>query len=761
MRHSSRDGGVRAAVLHVRGIFGTRAKRSVRLAGGVLSVRDKRSDESSGAHGALLEVRVAECYGGVVADRRRLRISLVDAAGKYVVTLLFRQAVAVGDANYDDWLRALQIAHQCRLENYYIVNMRKRSHKSQTSSGRNESPSPAPTDSPTMKPCVDRVDSQYGAWIKHLSSVSTHTPQDQSDKSGSDSPVMSVDPHDSDGSNSNSSTSNGNGSGNGSGNGINNAVQSNSPEKDVPQLPLDSVSQDPPPLGLIGKGHYAKVFRAIHRETGQVVAVKAISKLSSKDASKSKSNPDEWSDLTVSPLSSDDLDHNASEAKNRRNNGKRRRNHSHRHGEHANLNVRNKASPVHIQREAEIMRLVSHRNVVRCLDVFETSYTLYIVMELAPNGTLAEVFDASNLDEDAARAVIKQILCAIAYLHDSGVIHRDIKPENILLAADGTLKLADFGLSRTMEGFYPGEYCLSSVLGTPSYVAPEIASKRHYGFPVDCWSVGIILHLALTGRFPFKAKSPEAVFHALKTSHKIPFPRARWACISPAARDLVRGLLAFNPDVRLTAQEALMHPWFAGATTIRSDTARVSSLISNASSVTISSVQHAPPASNRREHIREDGTAIRNSCPVVHISRWSEHNGTIPSSPVTSSPCHSPCPSPSSSIRSDHSPTSPMHCSSPNTTAVLGTTRISRVSSSSSSRAERLHRVEESVGSGSYFTGPRQMPRVASASGVPASKAYAPPVHQPSPRVHSFRRTPSHSLRSLAVYRNSCRLRRG
>lgn len=331
--------------------------------------------------------------------------------------------------------------------------------------------------------------------------------------------------------------------------------------------------------GLIGKGHYADVFRAVDRKTGELFAVKGVAKkvVTSRRRGEVQS-------VTAVAVAAALVDEQSSVA-GAKSKGRRRRKDDAKRGPNGGgggapaaegapgggRKMQMRATKAHIRREAAITKAVSHPGIIRTIDQFETTDTLYIVMELAPNGTLARMLDeARTLEEAQARQVITQLLRGVSYLHSRRIVHRDIKPENVLIAADHTLKLTDFGLSRFLPNntARDDDYCLSSILGTPSFCAPEIARKEQYGLPVDIWGVGIVMHLAITGRYPFRAKSPDEVFEALTNRDRIPFPRSRWACVSPAARDLVRGLLSFDPEARLTAFEALQHPWLAGASVL-------------------------------------------------------------------------------------------------------------------------------------------------------------------------------------------------
>lgn len=255
--------------------------------------------------------------------------------------------------------------------------------------------------------------------------------------------------------------------------------------------------------GRVAKGHYATVFKAVDRVTGERVAVKEVPKMQEYN----------------------------------------------RMGQY-------------VRREGEIVRIVEHDHVVRTIDVFETSKMLYIVMEFVEGGTMLDFLAGgkNRINEKNALRFVNQLLRAIAYIHSQNIIHRDVKPENVLVTEEGTIKLADFGLARVMDGVCSDEYCLSSILGTPAYCSPEVVTKSQYGKPVDIFGCGVLLYIALSGALPFRGSTPEQVFHNIATN-RAEFPKSRWALISPDARDLVEKLISFRAADRPTALEALAHPW--------------------------------------------------------------------------------------------------------------------------------------------------------------------------------------------------------
>eukprot|EP00168_Porphyra_purpurea_P006538 TRINITY_DN1804_c0_g1_i2.p1 TRINITY_DN1804_c0_g1~~TRINITY_DN1804_c0_g1_i2.p1 ORF type:complete len:521 (+),score=96.45 TRINITY_DN1804_c0_g1_i2:1997-3559(+) len=156
---------------------------------------------------------------------------------------------------------------------------------------------------------------------------------------------------------------------------------------------------------------------------------------------------------------------------------------------------------------------------------------------------------------------MRDILSGLAALHDAGIAHRDVKLENLLavnVAPPLVVKIADFGLCATVDGDHP-DACLTDLVGTSFYLAPEILSGEPYGRPVDLWAAGVTLYLCLSGRFPYGGEPAE--YYEQVLDRPVYFPTEDWEGISADAQSLVQGLLAKDPSQRLTATEALTHPW--------------------------------------------------------------------------------------------------------------------------------------------------------------------------------------------------------
>ncbi|KAF3063189.1 DNA damage response protein kinase DUN1 [Trichoderma lentiforme] len=231
-------------------------------------------------------------------------------------------------------------------------------------------------------------------------------------------------------------------------------------------------------------------------------------------------------------------------------------------------------------REAKMMRFLQkdpHPNILRFVDLFaEHSFErTYLIMELVPDGELFNyIVLNTRLSEDEARKVFLQLFSALEFLHDQGCIHRDIKPENILLADEKNLviKISDFGLAKIIgPGTEKWEW-VTTLCGTPSYVAPEILatdSKRKYGFPVDIWSSGVVLYICLCGFPPFSdelysKEFPFTLTQQIKTG-RFDYPSPYWDPVGDPALDLIDSMLVVDMEKRFTVRQCLEHPWMREA----------------------------------------------------------------------------------------------------------------------------------------------------------------------------------------------------
>ncbi|THG04283.1 hypothetical protein TEA_027257 [Camellia sinensis var. sinensis] len=240
-----------------------------------------------------------------------------------------------------------------------------------------------------------------------------------------------------------------------------------------------------------------------------------------------------------------------------------------------------------VQSEIRTMKLLHHPNIVRIHEVIGTRTKIYIVMEYVSGGQLSDKMSYINrLNERDARKHFQQLIDAVDYCHCRGVYHRDLKvrmkpsslsyyhvvsqisarermeidmefhiqPQNLLLDSQGNLKVSDFGLSALRK---PGDL-LSTVCGSPSYVAPELLANRGYeGAAADVWSCGVILYELLAGYLPFDERSLMNLYRKISRA-EYTFPE--W--FTESQKKLISRILEPNPQKRITTPEIIDHQWF-------------------------------------------------------------------------------------------------------------------------------------------------------------------------------------------------------
>ncbi|KAI9328295.1 kinase-like domain-containing protein [Zopfochytrium polystomum] len=215
------------------------------------------------------------------------------------------------------------------------------------------------------------------------------------------------------------------------------------------------------------------------------------------------------------------------------------------------------------QNEVQILKRVSkgHRNIVTLHDHFETESSMYLIMDYCTGGELFHrLIQRGTFYEDDAADIIKTVVGAVAYLHDQNIVHRDIKAENLLFrtrAMDSDLVIADFGLSQMLD---PNMEDLTTSGGTLEYMAPEVLMKRGHGKPVDMWSIGVLSYFLLCGYTPFGSVTTNDIRPILNGSFAFE-PADYWFDVSSEAKDFINRLIVVDPSQRMTAHDALMHPW--------------------------------------------------------------------------------------------------------------------------------------------------------------------------------------------------------
>ncbi|OBA22951.1 Pkinase-domain-containing protein [Metschnikowia bicuspidata var. bicuspidata NRRL YB-4993] len=253
----------------------------------------------------------------------------------------------------------------------------------------------------------------------------------------------------------------------------------------------------------LGRGATGRVLLGVHQTTGQKAAVKVVSKL--------------------------DLNEDYEQPQDRKG-----------------------GLPYGIEREIIIMKLLTHPNVLRLYDVWETSKALYLVLEYVEGGELFDLLvERGPLEEQEAVKYFRQIILGTAYCHALGICHRDLKPENLLLDSSLNVKLADFG----MAALESNGKLLETSCGSPHYAAPEIVSGlKYHGAASDVWSCGVILFALLTGRLPFDDENIRNLLLKVQAGNfEMPLE------ISPEAQDLIWKMLTVDPMERLTTSDVLSH----------------------------------------------------------------------------------------------------------------------------------------------------------------------------------------------------------
>uniref|UniRef100_A0A3B3BVS6 calcium/calmodulin-dependent protein kinase n=1 Tax=Oryzias melastigma TaxID=30732 RepID=A0A3B3BVS6_ORYME len=238
-----------------------------------------------------------------------------------------------------------------------------------------------------------------------------------------------------------------------------------------------------------------------------------------------------------------------------------------------------------LEREARICRLLKHPNIVRLHDSISEEGFHYLLFDLylsipllhtsslfipvlllprssSPTSLLLSLFCLHS-------HCIHQILESVHHIHQHDIVHRDLKPENLLLASkckNAAVKLADFGLAIEVQG---DQQAWFGFAGTPGYLSPEVLRKEAYGKPVDIWACGVILYILLVGYPPFWDEDQHKLYQQIKAG-AYDFPSPEWDTVTPEAKNLINQMLTINPAKRITAQEALKHPWVCQRSTVAS-----------------------------------------------------------------------------------------------------------------------------------------------------------------------------------------------
>jgi len=218
-----------------------------------------------------------------------------------------------------------------------------------------------------------------------------------------------------------------------------------------------------------------------------------------------------------------------------------------------------------VMREIEILKKISnHSNIITLVEVFKIPSSIFLVFQLLKRGELFDYLtEVVKCGEKRTRKIMSTLFQALSFLHSKNIVHRDLKPENLLLDEHLNIYLSDFGFSVQIKNEEP----LYELLGTPAYMAPEMlkatVESNHpgYGKPIDLWACGVIMYSLLAGAPPFWHRKQMIMLRRIMEG-KISFLKPEWSDITDAAKDLISKLLVVDPQQRLTADEALLHPFF-------------------------------------------------------------------------------------------------------------------------------------------------------------------------------------------------------
>jgi myosin-light-chain kinase len=294
-----------------------------------------------------------------------------------------------------------------------------------------------------------------------------------------------------------------------------------------------------------------------------------------------------------------------------------------------------------VRLEADLLASLNHPNIVHFIDLYEDSQFLYVIMERCSGGEVFEKLVAQkHFSETEVINFCRQMFSAIEYIHSLDIIHRDIKAENFLFAADGRVKLIDFGLAVRVRN---RKQLLADVVGSPQYIAPEMLIHK-YSFHVDMWSAGVLLFLMIFGRYPFEDETDDMIFRKIQSgtivwnNDGIPAP-------SKSVIDFIKGLLQNDPSARTTPLQALNSPFLRHKSSSElSDNVLIPESIADKLIVKV-----IGPARTRRKELLHSEAERRRSERIQDLEHQFEdgkHRGrrlspgssaSVPSSPVATS----------------------------------------------------------------------------------------------------------------------------
>jgi len=220
-------------------------------------------------------------------------------------------------------------------------------------------------------------------------------------------------------------------------------------------------------------------------------------------------------------------------------------------------------------REVDLLQQLSHENIIRFYDFYEDIHFLYVVMELCKGGEVfAKIVEMKRFSEKNAALLAQQMLRALNYIHDLKIAHRDIKAENFMLSepsVTSAVKMIDFGMATKFKQ----DQVLTELCGSPHYLSPELIGQK-YNHLADIWAFGVLLYLLMYGHYPYDAKHPRDIMVKILTE---PIKWTSKAKLSKEAIDFLTKLLEHNIKKRLTAEQAMEHPWMRKANSVQEEPA--------------------------------------------------------------------------------------------------------------------------------------------------------------------------------------------
>ncbi|XP_014694601.2 serine/threonine-protein kinase H2 [Equus asinus] len=276
--------------------------------------------------------------------------------------------------------------------------------------------------------------------------------------------------------------------------------------------------------------------------------------------------------------------------------------------------------------ELTVLRRVRHRYIVQLMEIFEAQDRVYIVMELATGGELFDrlMTQRSFTEQDAVR-ILHMVADGIRYLHALRITHRDLKPENLLYyhpGAESKILITDFGLAHS--GNKSGDWTMRTLCGTPEYIAPEVLLRKPYTSAVDMWALGVITFVLLSGFLPFDDESHTRLYRKILKG-KYDYAREPWPSISHLAKDFIDKLLILEAGHRMSAGQALDHPWVITM-------AAASSMKNLQRVISRNLMRRASP------HSESPGSAQSSRSRSYHKSKrvWSKRSLRVEESPLSS-----------------------------------------------------------------------------------------------------------------------------